>query len=102
MNASLDDLTDVYKKLPPEERLLLTQFAAFLEQKQSHPVDARTARRTVSDWLVREVGNLLMGGEPEYVAGVRPLWRVPVFVTQGGRRQVDNLDVDAQTGELLP
>jgi hypothetical protein len=34
-------------------------------------VDARTARRKVSAWLVRDVGNLLMGGELEYVPGER-------------------------------
>ena len=64
-------------------------------------VDSRTARRKVSTWLVRDVGNLLMGGEPEYVSGKRPVWRVPVLVTHGRQGCATCVDVDAQTGDLL-
>jgi hypothetical protein len=55
----------------------------------------------VSAWLVRDVGNLLMGGEPEYVPGERPVWRVPVLVTHGRQGRATSVDVDAQTGDLL-
>ena len=64
-------------------------------------VDARTARRKVSTWLVRDVGNLLMGGEPEYVPGERPVWRVPVIAPRGRQGRATFVDVDAQTGDLL-
>jgi len=64
-------------------------------------VDARTARRKVSAWLVRDVGNLLMGGEPEYVAGERPVWRVPVVAPHSRQGRATFVDVDAQTGDLL-
>lgn len=64
-------------------------------------MDARTARRIVSTWLVRDVGNLLMGGEPEYIPGERPVWRVPVVVTHGRQGCATFVDVDAQTGDLL-
>ena len=64
-------------------------------------MDARTARRKVSTWLVRDVGNLLMGGEPEYIPGERPVWRVPVVVTHGRQGCATFVDVDAQTGDLL-
>ena len=36
--------------------------AEFLLQQHRTPVDARMARRKVSAWLVRDVGNLLFSG----------------------------------------
>jgi hypothetical protein len=78
------------------------RFAEFLlQQRRGAVVDARTARRKVSAWLVRDVGNLLMGGEPEYVPGERPVWQVPVLVTHGRQGCATFVDVDARTGDLL-
>ena len=71
-----------------------------MEQRRA-PIGSQTARRKVSGWLVREVGNLLMGGDPEYVSGERPVWRVPVIVTHGRKGHATFVDVDAQTGDLL-
>jgi hypothetical protein len=48
-------------------------------------IDARTARRKASAWLVQEVGNLLMGCEPRYIAGEYSVWRVSVVVSYGRR-----------------
>jgi hypothetical protein len=94
-------LEAVLEKLTPEENQTILRFAEFLLERQRVPVDARTARRKVSTWLVRDVGNLLMGGEPEYVAGERPVWRVPVVAPYGRRGRATFVDVDAQTGDLL-
>ena len=64
-------------------------------------IDARQARRKVSAWLVRTVGHLLMGGEPRYIAGEQPVWRVPVIVTYGRWGEAAFVDVDARSGDLL-
>ena len=98
MNEQLDA---VLEKLTPEESQTVHRFAKFLLQQRQVAVDARTARRKVSAWLVRDVGNLLMGGEPEYVPGERPVWRVPVLVSYGRRGRATHVDVDAQAGDLL-
>ena len=101
MDTTCEKLGTVLQKLTPEENQTVLRFAEFLLQQRLVPVEARTARRKVSTWLVRDVGNLLMGGEPEYVPGKRPVWRVPVIVTHGRPGRATSVDVDAHTGELL-
>lgn len=101
MNVTHQRLAAVLEKLTPEENQTILRFAEFLLEQRRVPVDARTAQRKVSAWLVRDVGNLLMGGEPEYVPGERPVWRVPVVVTHGREGRATFVDVDAQTGNLL-
>jgi hypothetical protein len=67
-------------------------------------VDAETARRKVTGWLVSEVGNLLVGDTPALVIADRAVWRVPVPLTsptRGGIGTVGSVDVDAQSGEIL-
>jgi hypothetical protein len=67
-------------------------------------VDAETARRKVTGWLVSEVGNLLVGDTPALVIADRAVWRVPVLLTsptRGGIGIVGSVDVDAQSGEIL-
>jgi hypothetical protein len=67
-------------------------------------VDARTAQRKVTGWVVSEVANLMGGMSPRLFIGKRTLWRVPVVLTaskQGVVGQVGTVDVDAETGELL-
>jgi hypothetical protein len=67
-------------------------------------IDARTARRKVTGWLVSEVGNMLMGGTPELVIGTSTVWRVPVILTSsivGTVGQVGFVDVDCENGRLL-
>jgi hypothetical protein len=96
-----DQVEAVLDELTPEESQTVLRFAEFLLQQRQSALDARAARRRVSAWLVREVGNLLMGGEPHYVAGERPVWRVPVVVTHGRPGHATYVDVDARAGELL-
>jgi len=91
----------VLEKLTPEESQTVLRFAEFLLQQRQFAIDARAARRRVSQWLVRDVGNLLMGGEPELIPGDLPVWRVPVLVTRGRRGRASYVDVDARAGDLL-
>ena len=101
MDTNVQYLASVLEKLPPDDGRLLLQFAEFLVEKQPRTISAHEARRQVSAWLVHEVGNLLMGGQPELVRGDRPVWRVPVLITRGQRSQAGSVDVDARTGKLL-
>lgn len=67
-------------------------------------VDAETARRKATTWLISEVGNLLMGDTPTLVIAERAVWRVPVLLTSPSRGvvgTVGSVDVDAQSGELM-
>ncbi len=67
-------------------------------------VDAETAQRKATGWLVSEVGNLLIGDTPALVIADRAVWRVPVLLTSPSRGvigTVGSVDVDAQTGEIL-
>lgn len=67
-------------------------------------MDARTARRKVTGWLVSEVGNMLMGGTPQLILGTKTVWRVPVVLTSstvGTVGQVGYVEVDDKTGNLL-
>jgi hypothetical protein len=101
MDTSREKMGTVLEKLTPDETQTVLRFAEFLLQRRQSTIDARAARRSVSAWLVRDVGNLLMGGEPEYVPGERAVWRVPVLVTHGRQGRATSVDVDAQTGDLL-
>lgn len=101
MSIDQRQLSAMLERLAPEESRMVFQFADFLAQRRARIVDARTARRKVSAWLVQEVGNLLMGGEPRYVTGERPVWRVPVVISYDRRGEAACVDVDARSGTLL-
>jgi hypothetical protein len=101
MDTRYKQIGTILEKLTSDESQIVLRFAEFLLQQRQVAVDARTARCKVSAWLVRDVGNLLMGGEPEYVPGEHPVWRVPVLVTHGRQGCATFVDVDAQTGDLL-
>ncbi len=101
MNVDQQQLSAVLERLTPEESRIVFQFADFLAQRRESTTDARAARRKVSAWLVQKVGNLLMGGEPRYIAGEHPVWRVPVVVSYGCRGEAAFVDVDTQSGALL-
>lgn len=101
MDSTARYLASVLDKLPPDDGRLLVQFAEFLIEKQPRVISAREARRQVSAWLVREVGNLLMGGQPEFVPGDQPMWQVPVLVAGSPDQTAGSIHVDARSGELL-
>ncbi len=67
-------------------------------------IDAKMARRRVTAWLGSEVGNMLIGGEPQLVIGRQTVWRVPVQLTSshsGTVGQVGVVEIDAESGEVL-
>jgi len=67
-------------------------------------IDAVTAQRKATAWLVSEVGNLLMGDTPSLVIGQRAVWRVPALLTfpsRGVIGQAGSVDVDATSGQVL-
>lgn len=101
MDSTARYLANVYDKLPPDDGRLLLQFAEFLIEKQPRVISAREARRQASVWLVREVGNLLMGGQPEFVPGDQPAWQVPIIVAGRPDQPAGSILVDARSGELL-
>lgn len=68
-------------------------------------IEARTAQRKVTRWVVDHVGNMLCGDEPQLVNTRGSFyWRVPVMIgsTRSGiLGQAGIVDVDAETGTLL-
>ncbi len=100
MVEEIQRIVALMETLPLRERRRVLEFVESLAQPEG-TVGAGEARRRVSAWLVSRVGHLLMGGEPRYVAGIRPVWRVPVLVTRGLRGEAGFVDVDARSGELL-
>lgn len=67
-------------------------------------VNAQTAQRRVTKWLVSEVGNMLVGGTPQLVISRETVWRVPVILTSSQVGEVDevgSVDVNAESGDLL-
>lgn len=67
-------------------------------------IDALTAKRKVTAWLVSKVANLLVGGTPQLVIGQQSVWRVPVLLTSsqvGQVGQVGAVDVDTVSGQLF-
>ncbi|RIK40100.1 MAG: hypothetical protein DCC55_15980 [Chloroflexi bacterium] len=67
-------------------------------------INAVTAKRKVTAWLVSEVANLLVGGTPQLVIGQQSVWRVPVLLTSsqvGQVGQVGAVDVDTVSGQLF-
>jgi len=64
-------------------------------------IDAQTARRRVTGWLLNEVGNMLVAGKQQLVIGNKTVWRVPAILTSsehGPVGEVGLVDVDAETG----
>ena len=62
------------------------------------------ARRKVNVLMLEKVGNLLHGGSPALFLKDRIYWRVPVILStpsQGQVGQAGNIDVDAETGEMM-
>lgn len=67
-------------------------------------ITPETARRHVTAWLVSEVGNMLVGGDPKLIISRQTVWRVPVTLTSseaGVVVQVGAVDLDAESGRLL-
>ena len=99
VKEDIQQVVALMEGLPLRERRMVLEFVESLVAGTA--IGAREARRRVSAWLVGHVGHLLMGGEPRYIAGECPVWRVPVRVTLGVQGEAGFVDVDARSGELL-
>jgi len=67
-------------------------------------VTAAAAQRRVSHFVLDQVSYLMGAERPALVGEERPVWRVPVVLTNprdGLVGQVGTVDVDAETGDLL-
>ncbi len=68
-------------------------------------VTAYTAKRKANVFVLNRVGTGLFGAEPQLVVTDKVIcWRVPIFLStasQGRRGQVGQIDINAQTGEVL-
>lgn len=67
-------------------------------------IDAESARRKVTNWLVSEVGNMLFGGKPQLIIHQQSVWRVPVILGsfyQGTIGVVGAIDVDTVSGKMM-
>ncbi|MBN1876596.1 MAG: hypothetical protein JXA33_20390 [Anaerolineae bacterium] len=68
-------------------------------------VTQASARRKVNVFVLSEIGTGLGGGDPTLAVDKERLcWRVPIILalpTVGNLGQVGEIDVDAQTGEIL-
>jgi hypothetical protein len=63
------------------------------------------AQRRASGYLTMEIGLFFRPGEPRLVVGEHVLWRMPVVLFLRGHGIVgsfDEIDVDVNTGEVLP
>jgi len=100
MDTEAQRVVSLMEGLAAEESRMILEFAEAVAHRQV-AISARQARRKVSTWLVKRVGHLLMGGDPRYIAGEPPIWRVPVLVTYGRQGEAASVDVDARSGDLL-
>ncbi|CAG0927771.1 hypothetical protein TFLX_00611 [Thermoflexales bacterium] len=68
-------------------------------------VTAYTAKRKANTFVLNRIGTGLFGDEPQLIVTDRLIcWRVPIFVSMASRGrlgQVGQIEIDAQTGEIL-
>lgn len=80
-------------------------FRQYQEQRDGTYVTGTEAKRRAQGYLTVEVAMALRPGEPSLVGGLKPVWRMPVWLHLRGFGQVESLgsvDVDAATGEVVP
>lgn len=69
------------------------------------PISPDSARRRANGYLARYVALALEAGEPALIWGVRPLWRMPIYLclhSWGQVAKLGEIDVDAQTRVVIP
>jgi len=93
------ELTDVVPKVAGARIDVTVQVSASLN------ITATAARRKANVFLLDQVGTGLGGGDPMLIVlQDRLCWRVPVMLALSPRGllgQVGQIDIDAQSGELL-
>jgi hypothetical protein len=82
------------------------QFTDVIVHVNARVLSAAQVRRKVNGWLMLEVGDRLLAGEPELVLGEQLIWRVPVDWTSPSTGTLARTHllvmVDAATGAILP
>lgn len=72
---------------------------------QKIAVSPDQARRTANGFLAGHVAMMVSGGQPTLVVDQTPVWRVPAVLrlpALGDVSPVGAVDIDAQTGALIP
>ncbi len=72
---------------------------------QKIAVSPDQARRTANGFLAGHVAMMVSGGQPTLVVDQTPVWRVPAVLrlpSVGDVSTVGAVDIDAQTGALIP
>ena len=88
--------------LPPQLRLAEIEINVRVHAVMN--ITPVVARRKVNVLMLEKVGNLLHGGSPALFLTDRIYWQVPVILSTPSRGrigQVGNIDVDAETGEMI-
>jgi hypothetical protein len=86
---------------PADRPLLVTIPPTQLEV----PISPDSARRRANGYLVTDVSMTLHAVNPMLVIGERPVWRLFLHMrlrTLGDVATLGTLDIDAQSGEVLP
>ena len=93
------ELQNVVPQLPAAQVNVSINISATLN------ITAYTAKRKANVFVLNRLGTGLFGDEPKLIVTDKLIcWRVPIFAStasQGRLGQVGQIDVDAQTGEVL-
>jgi hypothetical protein len=74
-----------------------------IEVSQDLNISAFAARQKANRFLLMQIGDQTVAGEPELVVGSRIAWRLPVLLAPSRRGvigPIGHLLVDAETGEI--
>ncbi len=86
-------------------RLPAAQFNVSINISATLNITAYTAKRKANTFVLNRMGTGLFGDEPQLVVTDKLIcWRVPIFLStasHGRVGQVGQIDIDAQTGEVL-
>jgi hypothetical protein len=93
------ELQSIVPQLPAAQVNISINISATLN------VTAYTAKRKANVFVLNRIGTGLFGAEPQLVVTDKVIcWRVPIFLStasHGRLGQVGQIDIDAQTGEVL-
>ncbi len=90
-----------YQETWPENESLMIE-GHFTQKITVPPI---LARRRANGFLAGHVMLMVSGGEPTLILSEHPVWRVPAVLNVPKLGEVNTLgsvDIDAQTGEVIP
>ena len=65
-------------------------------------ISAKEAQRHATGWLVSEIGNMLIAGDPQLVIGETTCWRLPILLTSSTNGVVARLGYVDVDGARIP